>query len=300
MRNRHLAVLAAVVASLVPAASRVRAQAPQPAGAPEFEAASVKRSDPSATSRGPGFQPGGRFRATNVPIRLFIGAAYGTPQPLPDFQVIGGPDWLDRDRYDIVAKAPGDPAPGPNGPPPIMFEMMRTLLSQRFRLVAHHETRDQAVYALVNTRPEGKVAAGLKVSTFDCSTLMAAARGGAPPPPGAPPFCGLRNSPGRLEGSSATMAILASSLSRGVNRLVVDKTGLGGSYDFSLEWTPDQMPATGATGFGPSSAQAPPPPPTDGPSLFTALEEQLGLKLESTKAPVDVLVIDTIDRPAED
>jgi uncharacterized protein (TIGR03435 family) len=298
MRIRSVLLAAGVVALAV--STHARAQAQQTPAAPEFEAATVKRSDPDTQFQRLGFQPGGRFTAQNIPLRLFISAAYGTPQPLPPFQVIGGPDWIDKDRFDIVAKAAGDPAPGPNGPPPIMFEMMRTLLADRFKLKVHRETRDQPIYALVLAN--GRPGAGLKASTFDCSQLMAAARAGTPPPapgPGVPPsFCGLRVSPGRVQGGTASMAQFANSLARGVNRPVHDGTGLTGNFDFELVYTPDQMPA-GAAGAPPPGVQAPPPPPTDGPSLFTALQEQLGLKLESTRGPVDVLVIDGVEHPTE-
>jgi bla regulator protein blaR1 len=278
-----------------PAAVSVRAQAPQAVAAPEFDAATVKRSEPDAQGQRLGFQPGGRFTAQNVPLRLFISAAYGTPQPLPPFQVLGGPDWLDKDRFDIVAKAAGDPAPGPNGPPPIMFQMMQTLLADRFKLKVHRETRDQPIYALVLAN--GKSGAKLRASPMDCQALMNAARNGAPSPPGSnPPFCGLRASPGRVQASGSSVTMFANSLSRNVNRPIQDRTGLQGDFDFELEWTPDQMPA-GRDGA--PSPGALPPPPTDGPSLFTALQEQLGLKLESTRGSVDVLVIDSVERPTE-
>src|SRR5215475_2113818 len=120
-----------------------------PSDHPTFEAASVK-----ANKSGPGqiallFQPGGRFRATNVTLKMLIGAAYGTPQPLPDFQVIGGPKWLDTDRFEVIAKAPGDPQPGPNGPPPQMFLMLQSTLAERFHLRVHYEMREMPIYALV-------------------------------------------------------------------------------------------------------------------------------------------------------
>src|SRR5665213_1452900 len=88
------------------------------------------------------FQPGGRFVATNVTLRMLIGAAYGTPQPLPDFQMTGGPKWLDTDRFDVTAKAAGDPAPGLQGPPPTMFLMLQSMLEERFKLHVHYEVKD--------------------------------------------------------------------------------------------------------------------------------------------------------------
>jgi uncharacterized protein (TIGR03435 family) len=291
MRARTITALAVAITT---AGVFAHAQSTLPGTGAEFEAATIKRNASADNNSRLGFQPGGRFTMTNVPIRNLVAAAYGTPQPLPPFLVIGGPDWLDKDRYDVIAKAAGDPAPGPNGPPPIMFEMLRTLLAQRFKLVVHRETRDQPVYALTTARADGTPGRGLTKSTFDCSTLMAAERAGGPPPsPNA--FCGLRVSPGRVQGGSASMSQFANSLARGVSRTVIDRTGLTGNYDFVLEFAADQMPQ-GSPAAGPAGAPA---APSDGASLFTALQEQLGLKLESTRAPVDVLVIDSIERPAE-
>src|SRR5262249_5927882 len=146
-----------------------------------------------ANKSGPGqtmlvFQPGGRFRATNVTLKMLIGAAYGTPQPLPEFQLVGGPKWMDTDRFDVVAKAPGDPAPGQNGPPPQMFLMIQSMLAERFHLKIHRETKEMPIYALVLARSDGKLGPRITPSTTDCAALMASmrARGGlpAPPPPG--------------------------------------------------------------------------------------------------------------------
>jgi len=281
--------IAALVVAITTAGLFAHAQSPLPGTGAEFEAATIKRNSSADNNSRLGFQPGGRFTMTNNPIRSLIAAAYGTPQPLPSFLVIGGPDWLDKDRYDVIAKAAGDPEPGPGGPPPIMFEMMRTLLAQRFKLVVHRETREQPAYALVTARADGALPRGMTISTFDCSTLLAAERAGAPRPAPYAAFCGLRTSPGRVQGGTVSMSIFATNLSRGVGRPVFDRTGLTASYDFVLEFSPDQMP--------PGSAAA--GPPSDGASLFTALQEQLGLKLESIRAPVDVLVIDSIERPAE-
>ena len=271
---------------------------------PTFEAASVK-----ANKSGPGqiallFQPGGRFRATNVTLKMLIGAAYGTPQPLPDFQLVGGPKWMETDRFDVVAKASGDPPPGPNGPPPQMFLMIQSMLAHRFHLKVHYETRDMPIYALVLARSNGKLGPAMKLSTTDCAARMASlrARGGppAPPAPGERPPCGARMFPGNVTAGAMTMTQIVNGLARmpGLNRTVVDRTGLTGAYDFDLTFTPDQMPQ----GRGDPPPGAPPLPAIDpnGPSLFTALQEQLGLKLEPTRAPVNVLVIDNAEQPTDD
>ena len=299
--------LSASVLLAVSPVPRLLAQAPAPpadsadrADRATFEVASVKTNKSGDNRIGIGFAPGGRFRATNVPLRELIAAAYGTPQPLAAFQITGGAKWVESDRFDIVAKAPGDPQPGPNGPPPAMFAMLRNLLVERFQLVVHHETKDSPIYALVLARADGKLGPQLHPATTDCAALMAAARarGGAPPPPPAPGErmpCGMRMFPGNLSGGGSSMGQITNVLARFVNRTVVDRTGLTGNYDLDLQWTPDQMPQ--GRGDPPPGIPAVDP---NGPSIFTAVQEQLGLKLDSARAPVDVLVIDRAEHPTED
>jgi uncharacterized protein (TIGR03435 family) len=281
------------------------AQAPQSAdGRPTFEAASVKRNKEG----GPFslfFQPGGRFRAVNVTAKMLISSAYGTPQPLPEFQIAGGPKWLDTDRFDIVAKAAGDPQPGPNGPPPAMFEMLRSLLTDRFHLKVHFEVKDTPVFALMLLRPDGSLGTQFRQTDVDCGAVMRAARerGGGPPPPPSPgerPKCGARMFPGNLSAGAQTLTQIVNGLARlrDVNRQVIDRTGLAGAYDVDLTWTPDagSLPQ----GDRPPGAPALPPIDPNGPSLFTAIQEQWGLKLEPTRAPVNTLVIDGVDEPSDD
>jgi uncharacterized protein (TIGR03435 family) len=288
-------------------AALVAGSAPTPASPssrPTFEAASVKRNKDG----GPFsllFQPGGRFRAVNVTAKMLIGAAYGTPQPLPDFQIGGAPKWLDTDRFDIVAKAAGDPAPGPNGPPPVMFEMLRSLLEERFHLKVHNEMKEVPVFALLLARPDGKLGPKFRQTDVDCAAMIREARerGGPPPAPPAPgerPKCGARLFPGNISAGAMTMTQVVNGLARipGMNRQVIDRTGLTGAYDLDLVWTPD----TGSLPQGDRPPGAPPLPPIDpnGPSLFTAIQEQWGLKLEPTKAPVNMLLIDAVEQPTED
>jgi bla regulator protein blaR1 len=307
MRNHLLAAVSfgAVLAVGLPSTPRVHAQTPTPApdaAATSFEVASVKANKGGSNGTGIGFQPGGRFRATNAPLKMLIGIAYASPQPLPVFQIAGGDKWIESERFDIVAKAAIDFKPGPNGPPPEMFLMLQSLLAERFHLLVHRESKEQAVFALVLARSDGTLGPQLHQSATDCAALLAAmrARGGppAPPPPGERPPCGMRMFPGNLSGGSATMAQLTNVLARFVNRTVIDRTGLAGGFDVDLQWTPDQMPQ--GRGDPPPGAPALPPIDPNGPSLFTAVQEQLGLKLESTKAPVDILVIDHVERPTED
>ena len=294
-----LAALGTIVIAGAAPSSWVAAQAAPPS--PQFEVASIK---PNKSGPGPqriGFQPGGRFTAVNVPVRDLISLAYGQSQPLPNFQIIGGPGWVASDRFDITAKAEGDFQPGPAGPPQQIPQMIRALLADRFKLVAHEETRDQPIYVLRLDRQDGKLGPQLRPSTVDCAALRGANRGAPPPGPpefGKAPPCGAMMAPGRMMSGGTPIAMLANSLSRLVSRVVVDQTGLTGNYEATLEFTPDQsqLPPGGLGNLPPGV----PAPPVDGPSLFTALREQLGLKLDSDHGRVRVLIIDSIEPPTPD
>ena len=292
----------------------ITAVAAQDSANPSFEVASVKPNKSGDGRVMMGFQPGGRYSATGITVRMLINQAYRI-QP---FQLLGGPDWLGSDRFDIIAKAEGDIVPGPTGPLPLM---LRSLLADRFKLAVHTETREMPVYALVKARSDGRLGPQLTPSEVDC----AAARGrGGPPPsgnpggPGAPGFrgtnppappifgdggrppCGQFVGPANIAAGGVTMAQLANLLSGRVQRIVVDRTGMTGNYDLELSWTPDQMPQGPPPGALPQGVPSLPPIDPNGPSLFTAIQEQLGLKLESTRGPVDVVVIDRVERPTED
>ena len=294
------AVLAPVAIGVL-SGQRVYAQAPavaQGAANPTFEVASIK---PNKSGDGRvmfGMQPGGRFTATNVPLRGIVVMAY----QLQNFQLLGGPDWIDSERFDINAKAEGDIPLGTPGSVGTMQLMLQALLAERFGLVVHREKRDLPIYALVLARNDGKLGPQLRPSTVDCQALGRSGRGGPPapnappPPPGERPPCGMRMGPGNLMGGGFPVSQLAVALSPRVQRIVVDRTGLTGNFDLDLTWTPDQMPQ----GQRPPGAPEPPPIDPNGPSLFTALQEQLGLKLESTRGDVDVLVIDHVEAPKPD
>jgi uncharacterized protein (TIGR03435 family) len=299
--RRLLLLLTAIVALVsigVPHDGRLWAQAQGAASdGPSFEVASVKQN-----KSGDGFMriggPPGRFNATNVPLRQLVQLAY----QIQTFQLEGGPSWISSDRFDIVAKIEGNlPSPMPGVPGPIPL-MMRTLLADRFKLMVHHETKEQSIYALVMARADGKLGSQLKKSETDCAALAAARGRSGPPPqppsPGVRPQCGMMMRPGGLSAGGFPLSQLVASLSGNLQRVVVDRTGLTGNFDLDLTWTPDQMPQQ----QGPRPPGAPDLPPIDpnGPSLFTAVQEQLGLKLESTKGPVDVLVIDRAEKPTED
>jgi bla regulator protein BlaR1 len=232
----------------------------------------------------------GGWQATNVTLGVLVRMAF----QLQDNQIVGGPKWLFEDRFDV--KGTGT-APGKDGP---LFGKVRAMLVDRFHLITHNETRELPMFALVMARSDRSLGEKLTKSTADC-TPQANGRGrGQPPADGDRPQCGFRIGPGSLMVGGQTMAAFAQNLSRFVGNIVVDKTNLAGTYDIALTYSPDsaQNPATrdlpGAPPPGPPGAT------TDAPSIFAALQEQLGLKLESTKGPVDVLVIDSADKPRQD
>jgi uncharacterized protein (TIGR03435 family) len=299
----------ALAASLA-GATVLAAQAPQepPPGGWTFEVASIKPNNSGDGRVMMQMQPG-QFRATNITLRLLIRNAYA----LQEFQISGGPGWMASDHFDLIAKMPEgfQPAPGPppapgGAPTPIQL-MMRALLTERFKLAAHNETKEAPIYALVVARSDGKLGPQIKKSETDCAALMAAARGrgpGALPPPEAPGRggdnipCGLRIGPGALTMGGTPLANFAQSLGMFAGRIVLDRTGLAGTYDINLTWTPDQMPRPAGDGPAPQFNGAAVDP--NGPSLFTAVQEQLGLKLDSQRGPVETLVIDHAEKPVED
>jgi len=274
---------------------------------PVFEVVSVK---PSAPSGGPSMmraEPGGRFRASNVGAIDLILSAYD----LQSFQLAGAPKWTSTARFDVLAKAPGEIAPSMytgkqkekpdklrqvgsferdgEGKPGDLQLMMRAMLADRFALKAHTETRQLPIYEIVLDRRDGRLGPTLTRSTTDCAAQAA----------GKAARCGVRALPGRYSADGASMAQIAASLSGLVGRTVVDRTGLAGNWAVEMHYTPDR-PAS------PDALAAPPVNKNtrtidaDGPSIFTALREQLGLKLQSAKGPVPVLVIDRLEAPKPD
>ena len=250
---------------------------------PSFDVASVKR-NPSGLGRSmiENVQPSGLWHLTNVPTRALIRTAYR----VHDFQIVGAPDWVQTEHYDVVARASGDlRAVGP-GAPRAHFLMLRSLLIDRFKLKAHVETRDAPVFALVVARAGGKPGAGLVPAHDDCAAIVAAEVKGERPasPPGERPACGLIAGPNRIAGGNQSMAQLATTLTGRMNRMVLDRTGLSGVFNFTLDFVPDGSPIDASQNL---------------PPLQTALREQLGLKLEPARGPVEVLVIDRVERPIE-
>jgi uncharacterized protein (TIGR03435 family) len=268
----------------------------------------------------------GMISANGVPVRLLMRQAFGQ---LQDFQLVGGPAWITSDRFDIEAKIEGG---GPISPQ-VIQSVLRQILEERFALKVHRENRELPIYALVLARTDGRLGPNIKPSSDECTNLMSArgrgpAPGGAPGPDGrgavvsrggpppdgrggpgraggpppfdfdAPPVCGQRGGGfGRLRAGGTTMADFATMISGTAQRVVIDKTGLTGYYDIALTYTPgaDQLPQ----GTPPPGAPPPPPIDPDGPTFFTAIQEQLGLKLDNQRGPVDVVVIDSIQQPTE-
>jgi uncharacterized protein (TIGR03435 family) len=298
LRTAFLGIL--LVVTGYAATGRLRAQAQASPPGPSFEVASVK---PNKSGDGRvmiGMQPGGRFTTTNVPLRMLIRSAY----QLQDFQIVGAPDWINSERFDIIAKAEGDVPPPPIGTPGPMQFMIRNLLAERFKLVVHTDTRDLPIYAMVPARSDGKPGPQLRPSTIDCAAMMARGRNGGPPPtppaPGERPACGMRIGAGTMSAGGFPLSQLATTLSQFVQRVVVDRSGLTGNYDLDLTWTPDRSLQGGPGGPPPPGAPPLPPVDPDGPSIFTAIQEQLGLKLDAQRGPVEVLVIDSVERPTPD
>jgi bla regulator protein blaR1 len=281
---------AAFVTPAFLAGPSLRAQAPANTA---FEVASVK---PNKTRDGRvmvGVQPGGRYNATNVPLMLILRQAFN----VQDFQIVGGPDWIKSDRFDIIAKAPE----GVEFTADVMRPMLRSLLTERFKLAFHNENRDMPIYALMKARPDGKLGPGLTPAAVDCAALGRGRRGGGPPPappqPGQKMECGMMIGPGRLNAGGMPMSNLATNLAPQVGRIVIDRTELTGNYDFELIYAPE---VAGSVGAPPLINGGPVPVDPNAPNLFTALQEQLGLKLDSQRGPVDVVVIDRLEQPIAD
>ncbi|HUP40090.1 MAG TPA: M56 family metallopeptidase [Vicinamibacterales bacterium] len=272
-----------------------------PAETPTFEVASVRPNTSGDNKMMSQTLPGGRYNGINIPPRLLIMNSYG----LQEQQLVGAPPWISSERFDIVAKADGDLGPPVSRDGPSKLQLMiRALLEDRFKLKVHREPRDVQIYALVLARPDGRLGSGLTVSTVNCEALAAARRNEPPrdmPKPGERPQCGARVGFGELMTGGQPMLELVSLLSATVGRSVVDRTGLTGRYDITLRWTPDRV-LQRAAGTAPSEpirvngVEIDP----NGPSIFTALQEQLGLKLESERGTVEALVIDHIERPTPD
>jgi uncharacterized protein (TIGR03435 family) len=279
MKSRTaLAVLSVAALGITTAA-----QQPSPdTSRPVFEAASIRRNVSGSDQASVRAQPGGRMSVTNNSLRNIVRNAYN----VQNFQIAGGPDWFDTDRWDIVAKAEGDATP------PQLITMLRNLLADRFKLVLHTEMRETPVFALVLARSDGRLGPQLRPSTVDCAALLADFKARKEVPPNTingRPSCGTRMTAGNMMTTATPMADIVRNLSPAAGRPIIDRTGLTGTFDLDLSWTPDPQ-GPGTTPAGDS----------DRPALVTAVQEQLGLKLDAQRAPFETLVIDSVARPVED
>jgi uncharacterized protein (TIGR03435 family) len=246
--------------------------------APAFEVASIKLNKSGSGSSHSDFDHG-RFTATNVRVKSLLEyEAYG----ITGAQIVGGPDWLNSEAFDISAKvddATTERMKTFDREQRSQFDrqLFQQLLADRFKLAVHWETKELPVYALAVAKGGPKLT---KSKDADGSTSVSSGNGRM----------------AQMTAKGVTMARLAQTLtqssSRELGRIVIDKTGMEGAYDLALQWMPDDRSAAMTNASNENSAAA-------GPSIFTALQEQLGLKLESTKGPVESLVIDHIEQPSE-
>lgn len=260
-----------------PTLAQTTATTPATAAPAAFEVSTVKLNKSGTGSSGSNFD-NGRFTATNIQLKnLMEYSAYGIPQP----RILGGPKWLDSERFDIEAKMESAAAEGlkalsrdqRRAEIQVMFQQ---LLADRFKLAVHWETRELPVYALV----AAKIGPILQESK------------------NAPGESGTSSGDGQFSAKGMTLTEIAEALtqelSRELDRVVIDKTEIQGRYDIALKWTPETGTDAASSDADSSTSKS-----DAGPSIFTALKEQLGLKLESAKGPVKVLVIDHIEMPTE-
>jgi len=248
---------------------------------PAFEVASIKANTNVGVAEAIAVQPDG-VRFTAFPVRSLITIAYRSEGIQRFDQLVGAPPWIGADRFDIIARARAADSQG--GIQSRLPALLRTLLRDRFRLRLHSETRDMPAYALVVARRDSRLGPELHESRIDCSPGASATN------PDPDRWCGIRAVGGVITGHAVSTGQLAGNLSGypAIDRQVIDRTGLTGRYDFRLEYSPAFLQQPG------DIAQNP------GPSLFTALTEQLGFALQPETIRLPVLVIDNIDRPTPD
>ena len=274
----------AVVLAFVGSVAIAAAQSPDTSSAAlAFEVASIKPApkDPPLTIVRPSPD---RFYRANITLHNLINYAYD----LHTFRIVGGPDWITSDRWDVSAKAESAV------PPLQMARLVQRLLADRFALKTHVETRELPIYNLVLARSDGRLGPGMKTAEFDCEPFFSRQRSAqdAPIDPSTGfPRCAtsIRTSPGvmTVRHNGARTSRFAVFLSTAADRWIEDRTGLAGRYDIELTYQNDRLLLPGAQ-------------PREAPALFTALQEQLGLKLEPSRGAVEVLVIDSVERPSPD
>ena len=249
----------------------------------QFEVASLKPNKSAGNVTKLLFRGGGRFSATNASLKNLIGYAYKAQY----FAISGGPAWIDDDRYDIEAEAEDSSATHAQ-----IEAMLQSLLADRFHLIVHRETRQVPVYAIVPAKKGKKPA-----SSGEGKCVAPDPKAPFPPAPvpgePVPVPCGRLYSWGPvISGGRVTMPQLAESIANVMGRPVIDKTGFTGKFDVHLEFN------LVGTAYRPVNPDA--PTDTSRPTIFTALEDQLGLKLESQKGPAEILVVDHAEKPAGD
>jgi uncharacterized protein (TIGR03435 family) len=293
------------------------AQAPPaalPVASPDatFEVVSIKPSNPDPNNPLGGIAlplmlPGGRFTATNTPIRMLVMMAYELQQ---DAQFVGGPPALMTAKYDITAKIASNVTLGQKDLPPLL----RTLLADRFKLKVHTESRELPLYDLVLARSDGRLGPDITPSKSDCARAdelvaeqnAAIAQGDLSRALGKPGACTVATDASggptnlMMRGDGQEMRQIAEFLSQLTGRTVRDKTGLTGRYDFAMRMDLQAVLALAQRMGANIPAAAANIPQSDGSSLSTALNEQLGLKLESVRGPVTVVVIDSVEAPTAD
>ena len=293
-RARRLFSAAGVVTIAVPIAlgalqaPQIRAQSESQKMAPapsQFEVASIK---PSSADASGGYmtilgRASDRFTARNLELMLLIRAAYGIPMGADDSRVTGGPSWLRSEKYDVDAKVDSAVVDelktlSQDQRTLAQLQMLQAFLADRCKLAIHSETKDLAIYTLVIAKN------GPKLQDAKPGETTSLGSGG-------------NGETRSITGQAGSMAGLVRRLSVSLSCPVVDKTGLAGKYDFKLEWTPDDSQAQGLSTGAPNDRPAP-PSDSNAPSFFQAIQEQLGLKLVSGKGPVEVFVIDHVERPS--
>ena len=260
-----------IVALLLLSVAATQSQTPT---RPEFDVATIR---PVKTLGGVSMGAGdGGASEHNVTLKNLMTVAYR----IQDFQISGGPGWAGSDRFDVEAKA-ANPKAGPDQ----VRLMLQSLLEDRFELKLHRETKESSIYALAVDK------GGLKMKL---SADQTSATVNGPSPEGTLNRGNIRIGNGSLIGNAVTMPLFVRMLSQRLDRTVVDMTNLTGRFDLRLQWTPD----VGETPFSPGGDLLPPAADSSSPSIFAAIQEQLGLKLESQKGPVEMLVIDSVEKPS--
>ena len=261
----------------------------QTSGAPRFEVVSVRENRSVGQGGAMSALTGSQFTTTNIPLRMIILSAY----EIRDVQLHDAPAWTRSARFDIAAKFPDGPLT-----PAERRAMLRQLLVDQFRLVAHREIRDVPIYRLVAAREDRGPGPKLVPSDVDCEKWLAEKKSqiiGRSPigPAGARPACLMVAQRNYILAGTRSTAQLARALESIVGRSVVEATGFHGNFDMDLQWVPE--PGVDASFLGPDIVA-----PAASGSIFTALQEQLGLRLEPARGPVDVLVVESIGRPSQD